>query len=325
MKMWMLAREIEEFVTISKVSLATKNKHKKHLHLFMIHLTEVVGGKAEEINLEKIYLLKDTRGEVITWRPIDSRIINSYLLSCYNKGYNYMASARDSLSSFFKYLERNYDFANPLRQERLNILEFKRNTERRAALSKHDVLRFLNSLITHSDNLKQDLILFILLLSTGCRIGEAISLKVHQINFGEDTIRLDKTKSKKGRTLVLRSEFGALLRLYCQKQGLMNEDCLFLNKDGYPITHDFVNDRYQSYLREAKIQTLPLYSLRHTFATLLYEQGVDFLILQQLMGHENIGTTEGYVQSNSIRNSGITIEENTMMFKNIFKKYRGGG
>jgi hypothetical protein len=65
MKM-ILAREIEEFVTISKVSLASKNKHKKHLHLFMIHLIEIVEGNAEEIDLEKIYLLKDHRGEVIT-------------------------------------------------------------------------------------------------------------------------------------------------------------------------------------------------------------------------------------------------------------------
>ena len=320
--MIMLAREIEQFLIISKVSLPTKNKHKKHLQLFNYHLSSIVGVNSANIDLEKIYVLKDKQGEVITWRPLDSKIINLYLLSCYGNGYSFMASARDSLSSFFKYLDRTFDFVNPFHQEKLNILSFKNQPQRRSALSKHDVLRFLNSLITHSDNLSQDLILFILLLSTGCRIGEATSLKIGQINYGEDTIRLDHTKNQKGRTLILRPGFGNLLHIYCQKQRLKNEEYLFINEDGFPITRAFVNERYQNYLQKANLEILPLHCLRHTYATLMYEEGVDFLVLQQLMGHESLENTAGYVQSNYTWNSSIQIEENKTMFQNIYKKYK---
>ncbi|WP_445935917.1 tyrosine-type recombinase/integrase [Paenibacillus sp. FSL L8-0696] len=64
-------------------------------------------------------------------------------------------------------------------------------------LSRHELLRFLHSLISHSDNMIRDTLLFSLLLTTGCRISEITELKVSDINFEDEMITILKKKKIK--------------------------------------------------------------------------------------------------------------------------------
>jgi site-specific recombinase XerD len=62
-----------------------------------------------------------------------------------------------------------------------------------------------------------------------------------------------------------------------------------------------------------------LHAIRHTFATLLYECGVELAIIQQLLGHDSLISTEIYVHPHYVRNSKIRIAENEELFNKIQK------
>ena len=60
-----------------------------------------------------------------------------------------------------------------------------------------------------------------------------------------------------------------------------------------------------------------LHSLRHSFATLMYESGSDITLIQQLLDHSELTTTKTYVHPNYIRNKNIRIKENDDIYSEL--------
>jgi integrase len=312
--------EIDNYVDFSEHK--TKIRSKKKLNDFAQYLSTTINEPVEKINLLRIYLRKDKNNSFEIYLPIDSRLIDEYLSSNTVKGYSWLSLVKGILNSFFKYLYRRYEFPNPMVDCNFNIKKYKKVSRTRTALTRHQVLRFLNAVVTQSEDLFVDLLLFCLLISTGCRINEVLSLKVHQINFNEDTLRLDDTKSNKGRTIVLRPKLGLVLRWYCETNKMKQQDFIFKGeKEGHLTSADALLI-YRKFLNFAGLPPFDLHGLRHTFATIMYEEGIDILIIQQLLGHENPETTQEYVHGNTIWNLGVNIESNTRIFKEAYVQYR---
>ena len=73
-----------------------------------------MGTELHDIYLDKVYLISDSSGKVIRYLPIDSEIVDSYLSNIKHKGFNVLKDNHKSLTSFFKFLEHNYNFVNPM-------------------------------------------------------------------------------------------------------------------------------------------------------------------------------------------------------------------
>ena len=136
--------------------------------------------------------------------------------------------------------------------------------------------------------------------ATGVRVSELISLKIQNILFEEDLVRITG-KGSKERIVPLGGTAKRTILDYMNRVRLslagkkMAKDVLFLNMRGRPLTRMGFWKILRKYVVRAGItrHTSP-HTLRHSFATHLLEGGADIRVVQELLGHSNISTTEIY-------------------------------
>lgn len=157
-------------------------------------------------------------------------------------------------------------------------------------LSKQEVKAILSAVVT-------DLrfwCMFSVLYSAGLRISELLALKPDDINVSRSLIRVRQGKGRKDRFTLLSKPLIKKLTEY--RELYKPQEWLFERLPGEQFTESIVSKRLKAAAREAGI-TKRIYPhlLRHSFATHLIEQGTDLKIVKELMGHNNIKTTEMYV------------------------------
>jgi len=181
-----------------------------------------------------------------------------------------------------------YFFREILHQE-LNLPNPKRNKTIPEVLTVEEVKRLINS----AKNIKHKLILK-LLYGTGLRVSEIINLQKGDINFGEDLIKVNLGKGKKDRFVKLPASIKEDLESYSK---LNNSKNLFPSNRGGKLTKKSIAKIVSNNARKAKIKKRVYpHLLRHSFATHLLEQGTDLRIIQKLLGHSSIKTTQIYTQ-----------------------------
>ncbi|MEK4192841.1 tyrosine-type recombinase/integrase [Paenibacillus sp. FSL L8-0323] len=312
------SKEINNYKKISRLSKDRFNQYLNCLYHFCDFLADQLHCNPDEVNLDKIYQLKNG-DSIIAYKPIDAGIIDYYLMDQVKNGYSNLESSTLAMKSFFRFLANNRNFPNIVPHMRFKLNDYNPAAKPIRILSRHELLRFLHSLISHSDNLIRDTLLFSLLLSTGCRISEITELKVSDLNFEDEMITLLKTKNKIQRVIVLRKGFGALLRKYQSINELKDNECLFPGKaKNIPITRQFASNLFKEYLLLANLPDLRIHSLRHSFATHMRDEGMDLLTLMELLGHQKLQTTLDYTQSYYTRNAHIRIKEH----EEFYRKFR---
>ncbi len=154
------------------------------------------------------------------------------------------------------------------------------------------------------ENIRDAAILDIL-ISTGTRICEVAALKVEDIMFNERTI-LIHGKGRKQRLIYISSPITwQRLKnwLKVRKENFsLSHDYVFINRYQDPISIYAIEDIFTKYKKLAKINvnSTPHY-LRHTFATNLLANGADIRVVQELLGHSSISTTEIYTEVTNTR------------------------
>ena len=136
--------------------------------------------------------------------------------------------------------------------------------------------------------------MFSVLYSAGLRISELLALKPGDINVSRSLIRVRQGKGRKDRFTLLSKPLIKKLTEY--RELYKPQEWLFERLPGEQFTESIVSKRLKAAAQEAGI-TKRIYPhlLRHSFATHLIEQGTDLKIVKELMGHNNIKTTEMYV------------------------------
>lgn len=137
------------------------------------------------------------------------------------------------------------------------------------------------------------------LFSCGLRVSELVNLKLSNLYLDEEFVRV-MGKGSKERLVPISKRAIQELRWWFDDRSHMRikpgeEDYVFLNRRGAHLTRVMILIMIKRQAELAGIQkTISPHTLRHSFATALLEGGADLRIIQALLGHERIGTTEIY-------------------------------
>jgi len=160
-------------------------------------------------------------------------------------------------------------------------------------LDKSEIKILLNSI----QNLKHKAILS-LIYSAGLRLSEVIEIKLTDIDSKRMLIKIVQGKGEKDRYVMLSDKLLVLLREYYREY--KPKEYLFEGQKGGKYSSRSVQAIFKEALRKSNIKKkASVHTLRHSFATHLLESGVDIRIIQQLLGHNSLKTTQIYTQISS--------------------------
>ncbi len=217
---------------------------------------------------------------------------------------NNMSSTRQrkssSLKSFFKYLtvHEKLLMENPTE----NLTPPKKKKSLPHFLSLEQSIELLNA-VEGSDK-ERDYCILVLFLNCGMRLSELVGINISDVLHNNSTIRI-LGKGNKERIVYLNQACLDAIESYLKvrpKDGVKDRNALFLSNRKTRISPKTVQFIVKKYLDKIGLSG-PGYSvhkLRHTAATLMYRHGhVDIRVLQDILGHENLGTTEIYTHTSS--------------------------
>lgn len=198
-----------------------------------------------------------------------------------------------SCRAFFKYLLRE-------RKVKLNpfehILSPKLGKRLPSFLYPEEVIKLLNAVKLKLKNGPRDLAILELIYASGMRVGEIASIKLEDIDLENGEI-LVHGKGDKERIVLIGSHAVSSIRSYLsqRKNTAGNDKVLFLGRTGSRLTSRSMERMVRKYARKAGLaKRVTPHTLRHSFATHLLERGADLKIVQELLGHSSLSTTQIY-------------------------------
>ncbi len=254
--------------------------------------------------LQFLFFLKDRN--VTGTGSLNIEVFREFLKFIDNYKYSNRTVVRkySSLINFFKFLERN-DFIN------FQLTQFINVPRRRQCLysfmSISETRKLFDSLKPSSDLEIRDRAILELLYSTGARISEVENLKMKDFDIGKDEI-IVTGKGRKQRFVYLNKTalywmekyMEARHRIvYSSKNRGKSDRHFFLNRFGMGLSSRSMRNIVKKYIRKATIdKNITPHSIRHSFATHLLQEGAGIREIQELLGHENISTTQIYSHLN---------------------------
>ena len=200
-----------------------------------------------------------------------------------------------TIKNFFLFLE-----SENLKTDLLNTEISLPNKEKKLpeVLSEEEVIELLKTPDKHTDLGKRDYALLEVLYSCGLRVSEAEKLQLNQINTQEKIIKV-VGKGKKERIIPIRDEALNAIKDYIynvrSEKRIVDKNYVFLNRSGKKLTRQVIYSLVVKYAKYAGIEKkIHPHTLRHSFATHLLDNGADLRVVQELLGHTNIGTTQLY-------------------------------
>lgn len=247
------------------------------------------------------YLKENLKVDQIT--DIDTNCIKAYLKYIKSLGYSSasMSRALSSIKSFHKYL---------LVEEILNnnpassIVSPKKDKKLPVVLSVEEVMSLLNSLNNDTPINSRNQVMVELIYATGLRVSELVDLKLGDLRLTSKMIST-KGKGSKERLIPVNDYCIKLIRQYIinDRPALtkaVDPGYVFLNAQGGHYSRQsfflFLKDQCK---QVGITKNISPHTLRHSFATHLLEAGTDLRIIQELLGHESISTTQIYTHINN--------------------------
>jgi site-specific recombinase XerD len=231
------------------------------------------------------------------------RIMRRYIVSLFYKkmGKPTLARKLSCMRSFAHFLrsvgiKMNINFKSPRLDRKLP-----------STLSVDEIFFLLDSLKNEELPTKypnRDKSLFELIYATGVRCAELVEIKLNDIDFSHKAIRVFG-KGKKERLVLFGKKAKQSLQAYLKKERplLLREaqsEYLFLNYAGGKLSSRSVQRIFEMFRKFLKIdKKLTPHKIRHSFATHLLNQGVDLRVIQELLGHKTLASTEIYTHVSS--------------------------
>jgi site-specific recombinase XerD len=212
-------------------------------------------------------------------KGLDENAVKDYIQILIKRKSSSTVSSNISAIEFF--------FAKVL-GEKLKLAHPKRSKTLPEILSIDDVRKLINTV----NNIKHKLILK-LLYGCGLRVSELVNLRKEDFNFSEGLIHIKLGKGRKDRFVNIPDSMKEELESYYK---LSNSEYFFESNRGGKLTTATIRKVVKNSARNAGIKkNVHPHILRHSFATHLLESGVDLKIIQKLLGHSDIKTTQVYL------------------------------
>jgi len=221
--------------------------------------------------------------------------LRKYLAHLKSLGHSKRTIARklSSLRSFFKFLHQDgYINENPASLVSTPRLDKKLPN----FLSEKEVNELLNFPTETVADYRNKAVLETL-YSTGIRVEELVSINIDQVDFIGGVIKV-KGKGAKERLAPIGDKALDSIRQYLDirsLKGIKEENVLFLNKNNTRITSRSIRRIVDKYIMiTSKKNDISPHSLRHSFATHMLNRGANLRIVQELLGHKSLSTTQIY-------------------------------
>ena len=230
-------------------------------------------------------------------KKVEPEMISNYMNRLYELGREKSSQARalSGIKSFFNYLllEEIID-SSPA-----ELIEAPKSSRPLPdTLSTEEIDRIINSIDPSTTKGLRDRAIIELLYSCGLRVSEVVGLRISCLYLKDGFLRVIGKGDKE--RLVPMGEMAAdavneYLDVRPDPAGTPFDDILFLNRFGKSLSRQsmFMMVKKQALLADVRANISP-HTFRHSFATHLVENGADLRAVQEMLGHENITTTEIY-------------------------------
>jgi len=227
---------------------------------------------------------------------VEAKDILAYLSSLENASVRTVARRLSSLRRLYEYLLRE----NKIKQNPVSNVDAPRlGRTLPKSLTEDEVENLLNAPDTGPATGVRDKAMLELLYATGLRVTELVSLTIQQVNLRQGVVRVTG-KGNKERLVPMGEEANAWIERYLSSArseilGNAITDAMFPSNRGKAMTRQTFWHMVKRYAVVAEIKkTLSPHVLRHAFATHLINHGADLRVVQMLLGHSDISTTQIY-------------------------------
>ena len=230
-------------------------------------------------------------------KKCSSSTVKRYLYKNFsNKKSRSQARSISALKSFFNYLL----FEGEIHSSPLNDLESpKIENKLPEVLTEGEIKRLISSVNIDSEFGQRNKTIIEVLYGTGIRVSELIELKLSNIFFKENILKVTG-KGNKERFVPLGKIAIIEIKKYLNNRDKLKinskfSDILFLNRYGRQLTRSMIFKVINDSSKNAEIdKKISPHTLRHSYATHLLKNGADLRTIQLILGHESITTTEIY-------------------------------
>lgn len=167
-----------------------------------------------------------------------------------------------------------------------------------STLSDEEILAIMNRLNATNPTLARNQTIFMLLLDTGIRIGELITLTMADVHMNEGFLKV-MGKGRKERIVPIGNNAQRALQRYIfrfrPKPANPVIENVFLSTQGKPLTENSMKLMFARLAKKSGVSRLHAHLCRHTFATRFLINGGDVFTLQQILGHSTLEMVRHYV------------------------------
>ena len=204
-----------------------------------------------------------------------------------------------SIKSFFSYIANKKCLIAVNPAEELEVPKVKKSLPKFLTLEQS--IELLNSV--DGKYKERDYCILTIFLNCGLRLSELVGLNINDVNLNSGVMTVTG-KGDKQRIVYLNDACVAALKSYIsvRPNDIKDKKALFISRINKRMGTQAVQDVVYKYLKKIGLDGngYSVHKLRHTAATLMYQHGnVDIRVLQEMLGHENLGTTEIYTHLSS--------------------------
>ncbi len=235
--------------------------------------------------------------EVSSLAEVGYPIIRSWILSLSKKGISNLSINRkvSSLKSFFKFLQKIGEIeTNPL----IGHKALKVQKKIQVPFSKKEILEVMDAIQGDDFESVRNRLVIEMLYATGIRRTELLHMKLSDIDFSDNVIRILGKRNKERFVPILSTMLISIHNYLPLRNELAENDYLFVTSKGNKMYETLVYRIINSYfsLASTKLKKSP-HILRHSFATHLLNEGANLNSVKELLGHSSLASTQVYTKN----------------------------
>lgn len=238
--------------------------------------------------------------KVRTLNRLDTYIIKAYLAHELTSG-----KSATSVNRYYMSLRAFCKFLRKIKAVTEDLMEGVPVPRRSAYTPRVPTIAEIETILAQPDLTKEfglrDRAILELLYSSGLRASELCDLEIHDYNGLNHCVIVRCGKGSKTRTVpITQSACNWISRYigeYRYQRG--DEGCLFVTENGRQMTRQGLSKQVRYYAKKANVRQVTAHTMRHACATHLLDQGADLRLIQEVLGHASISSTERYTQLSS--------------------------